>query len=501
MGKLRRISLVAMAVLKSAAILAQCSATLQSGVPNQLNFARCLAAEGKLDQASEQIAQYRSTHPQDADGAVAQAELLLLKNDLSDAMDVLDRISLAHPKSIEVMTAEAEVARRMNDADKTERLLKLCTEIAPDNVEVWKHMGDFYLRKQPTSAISAFTKALRLHPDDALALAGRAAAESDTHLTSEAERDFAHSISLNQAGGHPDAMVDLLYADFLSSSNKKRESIAAYDRTIRENELLEDAYLGRAKAEISLQEWKRATTDLERIASDRKYTITALALLVKAYKGEGNADKATEVSTKLERVSAEDDASRSAGHEIAYQLQTATGLMRDGNCDKAIQIDQSLLKIHPEAASAYLQSGMCYFQLGRLDEAEAALRKYLEFDKNSAQAHTTLGRSLVRAGKIDLARDQFNTARLIDPLMVEASLGLAACSIRQQKLEEAEKILRAVVALSGGSTDAHLMLAECLYKQHHPQSAMEEVSKTLAIDPSNQAALQMKAALSENAKP
>jgi hypothetical protein len=39
------------------------------------------------------------------------------------------------------------------------------------------------------------------------------------------------------------------------------------------------------------------------------------------------------------------------------------------------------------------------------------------------------------------------------------------------------------------------MLAECLYKEHRIQPAMGEVSRALAIDPSDKDAQRMKAAL------
>jgi tetratricopeptide (TPR) repeat protein len=393
------------------------------------------------------------------------------------------------------MTLEAELSRRMIDPEKAEHLLTICTKVGPNDAETWKRLGDFYMRKQPAKAVTSFTQALKLHPDDALALAGRASAESDLELPAKAGRDFARAITLNQNSPHPNAMVDWLYAEFLSGSNRKRESLAAYDKAISEDAALNDAYLGRAKAEIALQEWGRAAADLERIAINPNYAITALALLVKVYKGRGDLAKATDVSKRLERISAESDATRSAGHEIAYQLQTAAGLMREGSCNKSIQVDQALLNAHPEATYAYLQSGICYFQLDRLTEAETTLRKYLEHDRNSADALSLLGRTLLRAGRVDAAREQFHAAWLVDPSMIEASLGLAACSIQQQKYADAEKILRAAVALPGASTQAHLMLAECLYKEHRPQPAMEEVSRALAIDPSDKDALRMKAAL------
>jgi tetratricopeptide (TPR) repeat protein len=499
MDLLHLIAPLAIAVSASAGLAEQC--TPISGVQDHLRIARCLAAEGRLGPASEQIAQYREAHPLAADGAVAEAQLLLLENDLADAADVLNRIMLVHPHSIPAMTLSAELSKRMNNADKAEQLLIQCTKEAPRDAETWKRLGDFYLRKQPREAVSSFSRALKLNPGDALALAGRASAESDAEMTIQAARDFARALSLNKRSSHPNAMVDCLYAEFLSADGNKQDSIASYDTAIAEDSSLRDAYLGRAKARMALQQWDGAESDLTRLSGDPDYAISVLALLVKAYKGQGNLEKATEASQRLERLSSESDAARTAGHEIAYQLETAAGLMRAGDCDKAIQIDRSLLKTHPEAAAAYLQSGRCYLQLARVDEAETALRRYLEYDGRSTAALSLLGRTLLQAGKIGPAREQFNAALLIDPLIIEASLGLAACSIQEQKYDDAERTLRGILTIPGVTTDVHLMLAECLYKQNHPQLALDEVSRALAIDPSDPAALRMKAALAGKAKP
>jgi tetratricopeptide (TPR) repeat protein len=495
MNLLRLKMILVSAVLGSCALSGQNPAGPQSGVQNHLNIARTLEAQGKLDQAFDEIRKFRELHPQSVDGAVAEAQLLLLENDLSDAAGLLNRVLALHPRSVESMTLEAELSRRMIDPEKTEHFLTQCTIVAPNDAETWKRLGDFYLRKQPAKAVPSFTKALKLRPDDALALAGRASAESDEQLPAEAGSDFARAISLNQKLPHPNAMVDLLYAEFLSGSSRRHESLVAYDRAISEDAALNDAYLGRAKVAIALQQWGPAAADLERIAPDPNYTIAALALLVKAYKAQGAMDKAEDISKRLERISAEDDTTKSTGHEIAYQLQTAAGLMNEGNCDEAILADLALLNSHPEATDAYLQSGTCYFQLNRLPEAEIALRKYLEHHRNSADALSLLGKTLLRAGRVDAAREQFHAAWLIDPLMIDASLGLAACSIQQQKYDDAEKILRGASTLPGASTQPHLMLAECLYKQHRLRPAMEEVSRALAIDPSDKDAQRMKVSL------
>jgi len=464
-------------------------------------MARCLAAEGKLDLAAEQIELYRQAHPLAVDGAVAQAEARLQQHEYSDAADVLARILVAHPDSIPAMTLYAELAKRMNDPEKTEKLLVECIKEAPGDAETWKRLGDFYLRKQPKDAVAAFSRAVKLKPDDALALAGRGSAEGDLQMPADAARDFARAVTCNKSASHPNAMVDLLYAEFLAAGGRKSESLSWYDRAIREDSSLNDAYLGRAKAAMAVRRWNIAEPDLERLSADRNYAVSALALLVNAYRSEGNLDKARTASQRLEQVSAEDDATKTAGHEIAFQLETAAGQIRDGNCEKAVQIDEALLKSHPEVVSAYLQSGRCYLQMGRLNKAETALRGYIEHDRSSPLALALLGKTLLREGRIAAAREAFTAAKRIDPLMTDASLGMAACSMQEQNYKDAESILRSALALPEVSSQPHLMLAECLYKQHRVQDAREEVARALDLDPADQDALRMKAALAGIMKP
>jgi len=495
------LAFLSLAALASSSLPQPCTAARPSGVADRLAMARCLAAEGKLDLAADQIERYRQAHPSAVDGAVAQAEVWLQQHQYSDAADVLARILVAHPHSIEAMSLYAELAKRMNDPEKTEELLVHCTKEAPGDAETWKRLGDFYLRKQSKDAVTAFSRALKIKPDDALALAGRGSAEADLQLSADAVRDFARAVACNKSAPHPNAMVDLLYADFLAAGGKKSESLAWYDRAIAEDSSLNDAYLGRAKAAMAVQRWKIAEPDLERLSADRDYAVSALALLVNAYRSEGDMDMARAASQRLEQVSAEDDATKTAGHEIAFQLETAAGQIRDGKCDKAIQTDEALLKSHPEASSAYLQSGRCYLQMGRLNQAETALRTYIEHDSNSPLALALLGKTLLRKGKIAAARETFTTARRIDPLMMDAYLGLAACSMQEQNLKDAESILRSALALPEASIQPHLMLAECLYNQHRVQDAKEEVARALDLDPADPDALRMKAALAGTMKP
>jgi tetratricopeptide (TPR) repeat protein len=501
MQPLRILALLSITAFSLPSLAQKCGILRQSGATDRLATARCFAAKGELDLAAEQIELYREAHPLAVDGAVAQAEVRLQQHEYSDAANILAGILAAHPQSVSAMTIYAEVSKQMNNPEQAERFLIQCTKDAPGDPETWKRLGDFYLRKQSRDAIAAFSRAVKLRPDDALALAGRGSAEADLQMQEDAKSDFAHAVRFNSQSAHPNAMVDWLYADFLAAGGRKSESLAWYDRAIREDSSLKDAYLGRAKAAMAVQKWNIAESDLERLSGDPNYAVSALALLVNAYRSQGNLEKARSTSQRLGQVSAKEDAQKSAGHEIAFQLETAAGQIRDGKCDHAIPIDEALLKSHPEVIAAKLQLGRCYLETGQLNEAESALRAYIDHDRSSPQAYALLGKTQLRAGGITAARETFTEARRIDPLMQDAWLGLAACSMQERNYPDAEKVLRGALALSEPSIQTHLMLAECLYKQHRAQEAMREVDRALAIDPADRDALRMKSALAATNNP
>lgn len=83
-----------------------------------------------------------------------------------------------------------------------------------------------------------------------------------------------------------------------------------------------------------------------------------------------------------------------------------------GRWEEAISAYQRALKIptnvNPE--SAYTNLGWAYYNLGRLAEAEGALRQALRLEPTLAAAHYNLGLVLLKAGRREEARASFRAA-------------------------------------------------------------------------------------------
>jgi tetratricopeptide (TPR) repeat protein len=480
------------------AITGKCAATANAGTEAQLDEARCLDANGQIDQALSQVHRYREVHPTSVDGALAEAQVLMETNQFLDAADIVARVLQVHPHSVPALVLYADLSNRLNDPLLAERLLVQCTKEAPGNAQAWERLGDFYLGTRPEEAAAAFSRALTINANDPLALAGRGVAEARLEQTKKATEDFEHALALTRNSPHPLPVVKYLYAEFLRTTGHPRESLPLYDSAISDAPSFADAYLGRANAAMSLEKWEAARSDLEKISRDPRFTMASLSLLVKVYRRLGNQDRAAELSLQLERMSSENDKSQTSGNQIAGQLRAAADLMKQNKCEDAISIDEKLLADHPDVGEAYLQIARCDARMQRLDAAEAALHNYVAADRNSLAGLVLLGKVLLKKGQIAAAREQFTAAQGIDPLLMDAPLGLAACFIQEHRYADAERVLKSALQIPHSAPDIHLMLAECLYKEQRFREALEQVSRALILDPKNESANAMKAEITGN---
>jgi len=487
------------------ALLLVCLATSLSGIASDktgLSSAAVLASHKQWNEAAQQVQLYRQTHPESVEAAVLQAEIWIHLGLLSDANGILQRILSVHPRSIEALSASAELSRTLGDKATAETVLLRCTRYAPQSVDAWERLGNLYLSLGRKEALSAFQHAEALSPNDALARAGLAAARHQQGQDALAHRDFDRATLLTNTAPKPDPMVDYLYAEFLQDKAQYQESVFEYDRALERDPGLLDARFGRAKSLVRLQQWARAESDLHFCLKDDDNKIAALNLLTKVAQAQGKTEEAQHYAAQAEQLSSDASAQKTANNQIASLLQNAHALVQDRHFAEAADSYQRLLQDHPNVSEAWLHLGQCHAEMSQLDKAQSDLRHFLSLEDNSASGHLLLGRVLLRNGQAESARHEFLEAQKIDPLLGEASLGVAASYIVENNFPEAIKVLQALEASTNDRAQAQLMLTEALYKNHHAAEALQEIDRLLKREPSNRAAQQMKASLTQkNATP
>ncbi|MGH7663260.1 MAG: tetratricopeptide repeat protein [Gemmatimonadaceae bacterium] len=120
------------------------------------------------------------------------------------------------------------------------------------------------------------------------------------------------------------------------------------------------------------------------------------------------------------------DAIRDYPDSSAAYIALGTLFQRNEEYDRAFDVFEELLRAQPSERAAYYHIGRTGSVSGeRLDEAEAALRRYLahppgEADPSLASAHYRLGLIYERQGRVDMARKEYEATVRLDPTQKDA---------------------------------------------------------------------------------
>ena len=168
---------------------------------------------------------------------------------------------------------------------------------------------------------------------------------------------------------------------------------------------------------------------------------------------------------------------------LAYlaQLQVANDEIPQASATLA-----SALELAPRQARLRATLGALYFRLGRLAEAEDALRQSLLVDEENPIAHYYLAAVLRGSGRLDEARahvrrslsllpkeptfDPNDFSPRVNALYLGAELDLA-----EGDVEEVERALSEVLAAEPSHSGAHYLLAQTLLRTNRLDEARKEL--------------------------
>jgi Flp pilus assembly protein TadD len=189
-------------------------------------------------------------------------------------------------------------------------------------------------------------------------------------------------------------------------------------------------------------------------------------------------------------MAAAEDEHFAMGRTLRDNLGEVEPLLLKGDYQQAAVRYEAIVKTLPTFYEAYFDLGMCYGQLGRLPDAEAAFRKYLSFQPASADGRASLGILLLEEGRGAEAVPELEEAIQIDPSLTEARKSLASEYIRESKAKEAVAVLRP--AESEKDEQVLVLLALALKQTSAYANALVAVNRALDLHPDDAQALQIK---------
>ncbi len=122
---------------------------------------------------------------------------------------------------------------------------------------------------------------------------------------------------------------------------------------------------------------------------------------------------------------------------------------------------------------------------GRLEEAEAMLRRAIAFDPSGATARRRLGMVLLRQGRTDEAIGMLEEATARDPEDPESRLWLGRALAEAGRAEEAERRFREVIARHPGHAGAHVHLGDLIFRRGDAAAGIDGIRRGVALQPAS----------------
>lgn len=340
----------------------------------------------------------------------------------------------------------------------------------PTDVLAYNHLGTIYQKRgENQKAIQTFLKALKVdrnHPILHLNLA----------KSYEQENQIANAVAEYEAAlrskpGWKDAISD--YSKLLLSLNKTKEAkelvtqaLSVDPQNVSMHSTMGKIYLLQSDYENSTGEYKKA------LAIDPNYK-SALIGISEALEDNGNAVQAIEYIEKVEKANPDDSKilKRSASVNLsANRVSTASvkikTLLNKNKDDvealdlagqffivknedaKASNFYKKIQELNPQYVKHWLKASSRYRQIGKLDKAESAIKRYIQKNPEDSKAITNLALISESLGKTSEALANFKKALHLDPNNVTAkqSLLTIADHISDLDTEEDDNIFDEAVA-------------------------------------------------------
>jgi tetratricopeptide (TPR) repeat protein len=450
-----------------------------------------LVAHHRWRDAEKEYRIYRNEHPDSVDAIVLHAQALIEIGQPFDAALELQKFLQNHPDSPRALELHAVLASGpLHDASEAEADLEKCVKLDPRDFFAWKSLGDLYLdQSKDDEAAKSYLSAAKLRPEDPIAIASLAYARWRTNAQDEAAAGFKQAVRMAH---EPIEVIGLqtLYGRYLLDAGKKEEAVAAFSKVLEVDRNSTEALTWRAEAYASMQQFPQAEADalaaLERTSNDKRSAL----LLVKIYRQQRLTEKAEKYAEIVQKLAAAEDARYAMGRTLRDNLGEAEPLLIHGDYKEASVRYEAIIKALPTFYEAYFDLGMCYSQMGRLPDAEAAFRKYLSFQPVSADGRASLGVLLLEEGRGAEAVPELEEAIQIDPSLTEARKNLGNEYLRESNPKAAIAVLRP--AENERDVQVLVLLALALKQTSTYADALGVVNRALDLRPNDTEALQIK---------
>lgn len=171
--------------------------------------------------------------------------------------------------------------------------------------------------------------------------------------------------------------------------------------------------------------------------------------------------------------------------EAAAEAERRAGnaALQAGDAELALAHYERFAAWQPNHASAHLNKGFALMRLGRLAQAEQAMREADRLDPSDAETAYFLAQVLAKLGRPLDALELQRQAVARKPSFVHGWLALAESLEKRERTAEALEAHRAASKLDAQCVPAWLGLARCALRQRDPAAALQALEHALRQQP------------------
>ena len=324
-----------------------------------------------------------------ADPNEVAASLDALRKDAQKSKELEDVQKKADEALKEIEKLKSEIEAVKADKNKQKEYAKTADRLSAAD---WFKKGYQYaLDKEYDKAIEAFTSAIALDPNDAVAYNNRGVVYGrDKGQYDRAIEDYNKAIQLDP--NLASAYNSRGYA--YNNKGQHDRAIEDYNKAIQLDPNLAAAYNNRGNAYGSKGQHDRAIEDFNKAIALDPNDAAAYNNRGVAYKSKGQHDRAIEDFNKAIQLDPND--------AVAYNNR---GVVYDdkGQYDRAIEDYNKAIQLDPNYARAYISRGYAYNNKGQSDRAIEDYNKAIQLDPNDAAAYAVRGIAYYKKGNMGRA--------------------------------------------------------------------------------------------------
>jgi len=355
-------------------------------------------------------------------------------------------------------------------------------------------------------ALQAYLSALKLRPEDSIAL-------SNVGLIYGRQENFGLAVPyLEKAHQHAPRAVNIaaMLAEAYIRTGRKGEAKALLDQLAQSHEL--DRSTRESLASLLLE-----TGDASRAVETAKQDSESAELLYGLGYRQAETDfeqgKNAEARETLEAIRGlrtpdarfhdllgsvyyvlDDPKKASDEFQEAIHLQPADSehyfklamvFLKHRTPEPAIYVFETALQSRPDVPNLWLGLGLSYYFAHKYDPAMDALNKAISLDPNDVTTYIVLGDLLSQTGRSKEAMEVLRKAIAVAPsvYLPYYYYGKISAGLPNASAEEVMKMLRKSVALNPSYAQSHFELGKALLQLGNTSEAIEQFQESLKLEP------------------